>query len=390
MDAPPAEGGPLAHYRALVASGALRADSAQAKAAGKLESLHRALEAHVAERDGAGWRARLRLPFSAREPFSWSPAAIPSSGVCQGLYLFGPVGSGKSMLMDLFFASAPVAAKRRAHFHEFMRDAHAAIHRWRRKRDAGDADPIPPLARSIAREAGLLCFDELQVTDIADAMILGRLFEALFREGVVTVITSNRHPDLLYKDGLQRERFLPFIGLIKSRLDITEVSGGTDYRLGGAQGGGLYLCPGGAAAERALAAHFDHLTDGAPAGEEAIEVLNRTWRVPKAANKVAWFAFDALCRSQLGPADYLALAARYHCVIVSDVPRLSAENRDAARRFVTLIDALYEARVMFICSAAAPAEDLYPDGDGAFEFRRTASRLIEMQSERYIAERKTL
>jgi cell division protein ZapE len=379
--------GPLAEYRSLLAEGSLRSDSAQAKAVSRLQSLHLAVESHVHRLSGenASWLGRIGLGGRASPPeLQWTPLSADPSMVRQGLYLFGDVGTGKSMLMDLFFATSTVPQKRRVHFHAFMRDVHASIHRWRQEKAAKDSDPIPPLAKAIATESWLLCFDELQVNDIGDAMILGRLFAALLQEGVVMVITSNRPPEDLYKDGLQRERFLPFIALIREHLDVLEVNGGTDYRLGRSRGLDVYYTPLSDAADEALAECFDRLAGGNAAEEETMEVQGRRWTVPRAADGVAWLTFEQLCQTNLGAADYLALASRYRAVILEDVPRLSPENRDAAKRFVTLIDALYEAKVIFVCSAESPPESLYTGGSGAFEFHRTVSRLMEMQSQDYI------
>ena len=376
--------GPLAEYRSLLAEGSLRADPAQAKAVSRLQSLHLAVDSHQPGAESTGWLGRIGLGSRATPLLQWTPVAGDPSIVRQGLYLFGDVGTGKSMLMDLFFATSSVPAKRRVHFHAFMRDVHAAIHRWQQEKTAKESDPIPPLAKAIARESWLLCFDELQVNDIGDAMILGRLFAALLQEGVVMVITSNRRPEDLYKDGLQRERFLPFIALIREHLDVIEVNGGTDYRLGRGRGMAVYHTPLDDEADEALAHCFDRLTAGSPVEEETIEVQGRQWTVPQAADGVAWFTFDELCRANLGAADYLALAGRYRALILSDIPRLSADNRDAAKRFVTLIDTLYENKVLFVCSAETEPDQLYTGGTGAFEFHRTVSRLMEMQSQDYI------
>ncbi|BBK44786.1 cell division protein ZapE [Allostella vacuolata] len=363
---PPAS--PLAAYRALVRRGELRPDPVQALAAEKLESLSHALAGYRPSTGSGGWRQRLGL---ARRP---DPAP-------QGLYIYGEVGRGKSMLMDLFFDFAPVEAKRRIHFHAFMQDVHRRLHEWR-KTNAGD--PLQPLAQELARQSWLLCFDEFQVTDIADAMILGRLFQGLFEAGVVVVATSNRPPRDLYKDGLQRERFLPFIALIEEKLDLLELDGGVDYRLDRIKDHRLYHVPPGPEAEAALAAAFGDLTGGAPPAPTTVEVLGRRLRVPKAARRVAWFGFEELCGRPLGPADYLALADRFDAVIVSGIPRMGRDRRDVAKRFVTLVDALYDRRVRLLCSAEGEPIQLYPAGDGAFEFRRTASRLEEMQSADYV------
>jgi cell division protein ZapE len=377
--------GPLAAYRAALADGSIRPDVAQAMAVEKFESLHKALSSYRPSQGESGWLARFGFGQKAPTPLQWTAGDLSNlSSPKQGLYIYGDVGRGKSMLMDLFFATAPVEAKLRVHFHEFMRDVHSGIHRWRKDKTAKESDPIPPLAREIAKRSWLLCFDELQVSDIGDAMILGRLFDQLFSLGVVVVTTSNRHPDDLYKDGLQRERFLPFIAEIKQRLDVLELDSERDYRLGRKKGMHVFHSPLGPDADAELVRCFARLTGGVPTGEEEIHVNGRILVVPKAADGVAWFHFDDLCRKALGASDYLELATLYHTVILTGIPTLSPANRDAAKRFVTLIDALYEHKVTFVCSAAAPPQTLYPSGDGAFEFQRTVSRLMEMQSAEYL------
>jgi cell division protein ZapE len=368
---------PLSLYRAEIAAGHLVRDPVQALAVEKLESLFHAL-AHYQPGRAGGWKARLGLARREETP-------------PQGLYLYGGVGRGKSMLMDLFFGvvAVPGGAKRRVHFHAFMIEIHDRLHAWRRAgRDARESDPLPRIARDVSRNAVLICFDEFQVTNVADAMILSRLFEALFDLGVVVVTTSNRAPDDLYRNGLQRERFLPFIALLKRRLDVLHLDGELDYRLARLRDMDVYFTPADSAAETALDAVFHRLVDDA-AGDGATPVpvtlsaQGREIRIPLAARGTARFTFEELCARPLGAADYLAIAREFHTVMISGIPAMGPESRDRAARFVTLIDALYEHRVKLVCSADALPPALYPAGDGAFEFARTASRLIEMQSREY-------
>lgn len=363
--------GPLAAYRALRRDGNLKPDSAQELAAEKLESLHHALVGYQPATGPTGWRARLGLARRQREP---AP---------QGLYLFGGVGRGKSMLMDLFFASAPVARKRRVHFHAFMLEVHARLHELRRNRPK-EPEPLRPLARALAKETRLLCFDEFVVADIADAMILGRLFETLLDRGVVVVATSNFPPRRLYEDGLQRDLFVPFIELIEDRLEVVAIDGEVDWRLERLRGLEVYHAPLGAATTRALDDAFARLTDDAEGEPEEIAVGARRLAVPRQARGVAYFEFADLCARALGAADYLALTERYHTLVLAGVPRLTPDRRNEARRFMTLVDALYERRRNLVIGAEVPASELYPKGDGAFEFQRTVSRLMEMQSKDYV------
>lgn len=381
--------GPLFTYRDALKRGEIRPDPAQELAVEKLQSLSKAIRGYRPTSGERGWLARFGLGGKQPKPgLQWLPGDC-EAGDCkdrepkQGLYIFGEVGRGKSMLMDLFFENTAVAGKRRVHFHEFMRDVHMSIHAWRKAGAKGD-DPIPALVADLAANAWLLCLDELQVTDIGDAMIVGRLFQGLFDAGVVVVITSNRPPKDLYKDGLQRDRFVPFIGLIEQRLDLLQLDSERDYRLGRKKGLQVYHAPNGPEAEAQLDAAFARLTAGAVPRPDELNVNGRKVQVPVAAAGVARFAFDELCGTALGPSDYIELATLYHTLVLSGIPTLSPDNKDKARRFVTLVDALYEHKVTLICSAAAPPETLYPSGIGAFEFQRTVSRLMEMQAEDYI------
>jgi cell division protein ZapE len=363
---------PITVYRELRQKGLLHPDPAQQPAIVGLQSLYRALLEYRPETGRRGWLARFGLAENG------SAQSLP------GLYLYGPVGRGKSMLMDLFFAAVPTPRKRRVHFHAFMLEVHDRIERERRaKTDA----PILKVAADIAEEAALLCFDEFQVDDIADAMILGRLFTALFDAGVVVVATSNLAPDRLYEHGLQRELFLPFIALLKERLNVLELDGGRDWRLARLVGKPTFYHPLGKPAHEALEHAFAKLTDGAPGKSTTLLVKGRSLVVPRAARSVAWCGFAELCERPLAAADYLALAEHFAAVIIEGLPRLGPAQRDAARRFNILIDALYEARTLLIASAEGPPEEIYAAGDGTFEFRRTVSRLIEMQSVDYIANR---
>lgn len=366
--------GPLAHYRARRDSGAIKPDPVQEQAAQRLDDLHRALThyrpAHYRPAGDQGWRGWFGLGRARRAP-------------PRGLYIFGDVGRGKSMLMDLFFSTAPVARKRRVHFHAFMLEVHSRIHEWRQARPIGD-DPVPPLAKAIAGETTLLCFDEFQVEDVATAMILRRLFTALLDAGVVVVSTSNVAPRDLYKDGLQRESFLPFIDLLYQRLDVFEMDGGTDYRLARLKGLDVYHTPLGAAAEAALDEAFRRLTDDSAGQPLTLDVQGRRLVVPRASHGVARFTFAELCERPLGAADYIALATQFHTLILAGIPVLSPARRDEAKRFLILIDALYEHSTKLVCSAEAPPDRLYPAGDGAKAFLRTASRLMEMQAEDYL------
>jgi cell division protein ZapE len=374
--------GPLPAYRARVAEGALRADPAQAHAAEVLQGLWGRLRGYdPAPSLRPAARGLLGKLFGPKKG-SGDLAAPP--GTPEGLYLVGQVGRGKSMLMDLFFETAQVTRKRRIHFHDFMQQAHQRIHAWKRANPAGE-DPIPPLADSIAAEAALLCFDEFQVHDITDAMILGRLFEALFARGVVVVATSNTAPKDLFKGKPGRDAFLPFISLIEQRVEVMELESQQDYRRERMRGLPSWHHPADGRAERALDTAFRDLTGQARGAPLTLTVLGHTLEVPEAAGGVARAGFDALCGKPLGPADYLSLARHFHTLVLDEVPRLGPENFDRARRFITMVDALYEHRCKLLASAAAGPDQLYEKGENAAMFERTASRLMEMQSPEYLA-----
>ena len=367
-------------YAARVERGEIVRDPAQEAVAARLDRLI----ADVAGKRLAAKSSSLGWLFAKKKP---EPV--------RGLYVHGGVGRGKTMLMDLFFGLAPVQRKRRVHFNAFMTDVHDRIASHRIAVKAGTAkgdDPIPPVAEALAQEAWVLCFDEFSVTDIADAMILSRLFSALFAHGVVLVATSNVAPDDLYRDGLNRGLFLPFIELIEKELDVLELNGPVDYRLDRLAGLDTWHTPLGPEATAQVREAFYRLTDYKP--EDAAHVPSadldlgggRTLHVPKSLKGVAVFSFKRLCGEPRGAADYLAVAQAYHTVIIVGIPVMDADMRNEAARFVTLIDALYENRVKLFATAAAEPEHLYTAGDGSFEFSRTVSRLKEMQSADYLAE----
>ncbi len=363
--------GMFSRYESLVAAGELKADPEQRAAAQRLDALQAELE--TAPKQG-GLLKRL---------FGSAPAPAP-----RGVYMWGGVGRGKSMLMDLFHQTLDVTAKRRAHFHEFMLDVHARLHE-ERKKESGD--PVIPVAERIAAEARVLAFDEMVVNNSADAMIMSRLFTTLIERGVTIVTTSNREPGELYKDGLNREHFLPFIALIRERLDVITLNGPTDYRLERLGGMPVWYTPIGPEATARVRELFYRLTDYPPEDAEHVTGCElqigqaRTIHVPKSLKGVAVFSFKRLCGEAKGAADYLAIARHYHSVIVVAIPRMGPDQRNEAARFVTLIDALYEHGVKLIATADAEPADLYAAGDGRFEFDRTVSRLMEMQSAQYLA-----
>jgi cell division protein ZapE len=357
----------MPRYRALVRSGDIHADPAQRAAVEKLQLLHMRLKDYDPQEGkqvALGW-----LGFGRK--------AAKANMALTGLYLFGGVGRGKSMLMDLFFDTAPVEAKRRVHFHAFMQEVHAGVHA---ARQTNVEDPIRPVADAIADSAVLLCFDEFQVTDITDAMILGRLFEALFARHVVVVATSNRPPDDLYKDGLNRAIFLPFIQMLHDRVDLVELDTAIDYRHGLDGGMRTYFSPLGPVASAAMNAAWRRETGGEPAAPVTLSIHGRRIRITQATDDAGRASFEELCENPLGPSDYLAIAERFSAFFIDGIPKLQWSQNNEAKRFVTLIDAFYEARVRLYCSAEVAPEELYTEGAGAFEFDRTVSRLAEMQS----------
>ncbi|WP_108500564.1 cell division protein ZapE [Paracoccus indicus] len=353
-------------YRQRVAEGVLRPDPAQEAV---LPLMDRVLEdmAHAPAQapKRSTWRAFLGVGNAA-----------PAAASVKGLYLWGGVGRGKSMLMDLMAEAAGDIPNRRVHFHEFMQEIQAGLDQARKR---GEQDTVRPVAMQVASQVRLLCFDEMQITDIADAMIVGRLFQVLFEQGVVVVTTSNRIPEDLYKHGLNRQLFLPFIDLIRERMQVTCLDSETDYRQNRSAGGQVWFTPANAQAREALDAIWANLIDGAEAAPLRIEVKGRQVELPAHADRVARAGFWDLCGKPLGPADYLAVARAVDVLLIDGVPRLSGSNYNEAKRFVTLVDALYEAKVRLIASAADEPEQLYNEGEGSFEFERTASRLREMQ-----------
>ena len=371
-DVPDLSAGPLPAYRALVAGGTLAADTAQEAAAARLQALWQSLRGYDPKPRAPA--AKLLARLRRRDPAEAAP---------RGIYLVGAVGRGKSMLMDLFFDTAAVAHKQRIHFHRFIQTIHARIHAYKQAHP-DVADPIPPLADQVAAEAALLCFDEFQVNDIADAMILGRLFQALFDRGVVVVTTSNTAPDDLFKGQPGRDAFLPFIGLIKQRLELLVMNGARDYRRERMRGLRTWQVPVDDMSRRELDKAFVRLTGGAAVRPVTLTVMGRDLVVPLAADGVARFDFDSLCNTALGAGDYLAIATSFHTLILDGIPRLSPDNYDQARRFIVLVDTLYDQRVKLIASAEATPDQLYQRGQNAKMFERTASRLDEMQSEDWL------
>jgi cell division protein ZapE len=362
---------PLAIYEQCVQEGKLSNDEAQKFVIAKLQALFDA----VSEPTRRGFFSRL-LPSATKE------ASAPRS-----IYLWGAVGRGKSLLMDMFYDALNFSRKRRIHFHAFMQEVHATAHKLRQEVEAGrlKTELLPTIARGIASAVRVLCLDELQVTDVADAMILSKLFTSLLAEGVTVVITSNRPPEELYLGGLQRETFMEFVRLICTRMDVLQLSSPYDYRMQQIKAmQAVYMWPLSEKADAVLDGMLARLTHQAELMPMTIEVQGRRLNIPQSYGGIACFHFSGLCERPLGAADYLAIARRFHTVFIKDIPKLGPEKRNEAQRFVTLIDTLYDRHVKLICTAAVQPEMLYPSGDGSFEFQRLVSRLAEMQSGQYL------
>lgn len=360
---------PLTAYEALVQQEILRADEGQREAMALFQQFHEYIQSHKRNKPSA-----LRAFFTGKK-------TLP---ILCGVYLWGDVGRGKSMLMDIFYDKTNGINKRRVHFHAFMQEVHARMHSWRKLKPK--ADLLAWVVEEMAQEVDVLCLDELQVHDITDAAIISRLFTLLFLQGVLVVFTSNRPPIELYKNGIQRDQFLPFIELIDTHLNVLKIKSTTDYRLEQLRAlRQSYLHPSGEDAADFLYSSYQALTQCHSSQPIMLEIQGRRIEVEKTACGVAWLTFAELCERPLGAADYLEIAITFHTLFLQDIPELGAEKRNEAKRFVTLIDALYEHKVKLICSAAAAPEHLYPSGDGSFEFERTVSRLLEMQSERYMS-----
>ena len=363
---------PLESYQSLIITGELKTDALQELGAKKLQKIYENIESHQLTKNNwkLGWKNFLRI----RQPNNELP---------RGLYIHGPVGRGKSMLMDLFFNSSQVKQKRRVHFHAFMLEVQQRLTKERNTKKR--QDPLMAVASDIAESTWLMCFDEFHVVNIADAMILSRLFQKLFEQGVVVIATSNTSPQELYKNGLQRDRFLPFIDLICDHLDIFDIDTGIDFRLDRLKGQPVYYSPIDKTSTRKLNQAFETLTDNDPTTEVELSVLGRKIIVSKAAHGVARFSFDELCRTPRSAADFLTIANRFHTIMIDGIPKLHADEREVAKRFVVLIDSLYEKKVNLFASAETEPSRIYSSGDITFEFQRTISRLIEMQAEDYLS-----
>ncbi len=351
------------HYQQLLASGNLVEDPAQGRVVERLDDLQRRLL------EQAGWSSRIRRWLSAGEQVAFT----------KGIYLWGGVGRGKTLLMDLFFSSLPGETKRRIHFHRMM----SGVHRRLRQIENCE-DPLDMVADDIARESSVLCFDEFFISDIGDAMILGRLLDGLFQRGVTLVATSNSSPRDLYRDGLQRQKFIPAIEALETFTEVVEIGGEVDYRLRLFQEAGTYLAPPGAEADRKLEHYFEEIATGDRQENAELSVLGRPILARRCAKGIAWFEFEELCEGPRSQEDYIEIARWYPTVIVSNVPTLDRERENAARRFIALVDEFYDRRVKLLLSASAAAGELYQGERLGFEFDRTASRLVEMQTEEYL------
>ncbi|WP_068084993.1 cell division protein ZapE [Polycladidibacter stylochi] len=369
----------MSRYQELVASGNISQDPAQLEVINRLDQLN----LRLAEKPAAQQQSFFSKLFSKNKK---------EQDITKGVYIWGSVGRGKTMLMDLFFDLAPTEGKIRSHFHEFMEDIHNRMKQLRAEISEGkrkDTDPVLPVADAVGEGLQLLCFDEFTITDIADAMLIGRLFSRLFEHGVVVVATSNVEPDNLYKDGLNRSHILPFIDMIKQQVDVVCLDSSTDYRLEKLGDAEVYLSPLGPQADQDMANLWASLTYGLPAHSETLHNKGRNIAISKTASGVAWFTFDELCAQPLGASDYLRIAHAYHTIFLEAVPALNESRRNEAKRFINLIDTLYDNKNKLVIMAAAQPQELYQakQGTEAFEFDRTASRLIEMRSSEYLSQR---